>query len=64
MDCLVDKDLAGWLHAKYCGQWISEQMEISDEWCPSGVSVGADAAQHLCFGNVDSGIEGTLSKFT
>ena len=34
----------------------------SDQWCPSGVGPGADIVQQSC--DMDSGIEGTLSKFS
>ncbi|GAB0179781.1 mitochondrial enolase superfamily member 1 [Grus japonensis] len=38
---LVDKDLAGWSHSKcYSQQQLDVQVETSDEWCSSGVSIG------------------------
>jgi len=33
----MDKDLAGWPHPMSCSQQLKVQMEISNEWCPSGV---------------------------
>jgi len=39
MDCSVDEELVAWLRPE--GQRLHVQMEISDKWCPSGVSVGA-----------------------
>ena len=33
MDCLVDKELAGWPHPKSCSQWLIIQVETSNEWC-------------------------------
>ncbi|GAB0205336.1 mitochondrial enolase superfamily member 1 [Grus japonensis] len=62
MDHLVDKELAGWLHSKSCGQQLSVQVENGDKWRSSGVGTGTGTVQHL-FGNVDNGIGCTLSKF-
>lgn len=36
----MGKELAGWLHSESCGQRLHAQVEISDESCPSGVSMG------------------------
>ena len=57
MDHSVDKELAGGSHSKSYGQWLNVQVESSDEGCSSRVSVGTSA------GDMDSGIECTLSKF-
>ena len=38
-----DKELAGWLHAKSCGQWLNAQVETSDKWCSSGVRIETGA---------------------
>ncbi|GAB0209863.1 hypothetical protein GRJ2_003452000 [Grus japonensis] len=57
------KDMAGWSHSKNCGQRLNVQVEISDEWCSSGVSTGTRALFNIFVGNMDSGIECTLSKF-
>lgn len=35
MNCLVDKELAGWMHLVSCGQWFYVQMEAGDKWYPS-----------------------------
>ena len=48
MDHSVDKELAGWSRSKSCGQWLDVQVETSDEWCSSGVSMGTSAVQYLC----------------
>ncbi|XP_075277259.1 glycerol-3-phosphate acyltransferase 3 isoform X1 [Opisthocomus hoazin] len=32
MDHLVDKELAGWLHSKCCGQQLDVQVETNDKW--------------------------------
>ena len=40
MDCLVDEDLARWSHPESSGQQLNVRMEISAEWCPSGVRTG------------------------
>ena len=42
--CLVDEELVGWSHPEGNGQWLDVQMEISDEWCPSGVHTGTSTA--------------------
>ncbi|GAB0178366.1 mitochondrial enolase superfamily member 1 [Grus japonensis] len=43
MDHSVDKELAGWSHSKSCGQRLNVQVENSDEWRSSGVSIGTGA---------------------
>ncbi|GAB0210385.1 hypothetical protein GRJ2_003504300 [Grus japonensis] len=63
MDHSVDKELAGWSRSKSCGQWLNVQVEISDEWCSSGVSTGTRALVSIFVGNTDSGIACALSKF-
>ena len=40
MDFLMDEELAGWSHPDGSGQRLNAQMEINDEWCPSGVHMG------------------------
>ncbi|KAM9587772.1 uncharacterized protein ACIBXB_007066 [Morphnus guianensis] len=37
VDHLVDKELAGWLHSKSCGQRLNVCVETSDKWHASGV---------------------------
>ena len=39
-DCSVDKELLGWLHSEGSGQCLSIWMEISGEWCLSGIHTG------------------------
>ncbi|GAB0209603.1 mitochondrial enolase superfamily member 1 [Grus japonensis] len=58
MDQSVDKELAGWSHSKSCGQRLYVQVETIDEWHSSGVGTGTSTV-----GDMDSGIECTLSKF-
>ncbi|GAB0182274.1 mitochondrial enolase superfamily member 1 [Grus japonensis] len=43
----VDKELAGRLHSKSCGQRLNVQVENSDEWRSSGVGAGTGTVQHL-----------------
>ena len=40
MDKLVGKELAAWSHLKSYGQWRDVQVETSDKWPSSGVSIG------------------------
>ncbi|TRZ10604.1 hypothetical protein HGM15179_016501 [Zosterops borbonicus] len=58
MEHLVDKELAGRLHTKGCGQQLIFYVNTSDQWFSSG----ADTVQHLA-SDMDSGIESNLSKF-
>ena len=62
MNHSVDKELAGWSHSKSCGQWLHVQVQSSDEWRPQGSGLGP-ALFNIFVGNMDSGIECTLSKF-
>jgi len=43
MDHSLDKELARWMHSKSYNQRLNVQVEISDQWCASGVGVGASA---------------------
>jgi len=54
MDHSVDKEFAGQLHSKSCGQWLDVQVETSDEWCSSGVGTGTDT--NIFVSDMDSGI--------
>ena len=40
--CSIGKELAAGSSPKSGGQLLNVRMEISDEWCPPGVTVGAD----------------------
>ena len=53
--------MAGWSHSKTCGQRLNVQVEISDKWLSSGVGTGTST--NIFVGDMDSGIECTLSKF-
>jgi len=43
MDHSLDKKLVRWTQSKTCSQWLDVQVETSDEWCASGVDIGAGA---------------------
>ena len=43
MDHSMDKELAGWLYSKSCGQQPHVQVETSDECRSSGVGIGTSA---------------------
>ncbi|GAB0204762.1 mitochondrial enolase superfamily member 1 [Grus japonensis] len=49
-------------HSKSCSQWLDVQVEISDEWDSQGL-VLRPALSNIFVGDIDSGIECTLSKF-
>ena len=59
MDHSLEKELARWTHSKSCSQWLTVQVETSDEWCASRIGTGAG----IFVGDMDSGTECTLSKF-
>lgn len=40
MDCWMDKELAEWLYPESCSQWLSVQVETSNEWRPSSACSG------------------------
>ena len=62
MDHSLDKELSGWLHSNCCRQWLNVQVDISNQWCSSGVCFGP-AVFHIFVSDMDSGIKCTLSKF-
>ena len=47
-DHSLDKELAGWSYTESCSQQLNVQVEPSDEWCSSGISVGTGVIKHLC----------------
>ena len=57
-------ELRNWLdgYTKSCGQRLSVQVEVSDEWRSQG-SVLGPVLLIIFVGDMDSGIECTLSKF-
>jgi len=60
----LDKELeklAGWLHSESTSQQLNVQVETGDKWLFSGISAGTGV--NIFAGNMDSGIECTLSKF-
>lgn len=40
VDHLVDRELAGLLHSKSCGQGLGVPVETSDQWCLPGIYTG------------------------
>ena len=36
----MDKELVGWSHPEGSDQRLNVQMEIGDNWCPSGARTG------------------------
>ncbi|KAJ7409038.1 rna-directed dna polymerase from mobile element jockey-like [Willisornis vidua] len=57
---LVNKELDGWSVSKCSSQQFSVWVEISEEWCPSGVHTGTSM---IFFKDMGSGIECSLNKF-
>lgn len=49
MDHSLNKDWVGWLYLESCNQWLSIQMQNSDEQGFSGDGTGARAVQYLCW---------------
>ena len=43
VDHSVDMERVARLYPESCGQWLDVWMEISDKWCPSGVSIETSA---------------------
>lgn len=59
MDHSIDTQLAGWLHWNSCDEWLSVQVEASDKWGSSGISIRTG----IFSSNMDTEIECTVSKF-
>lgn len=59
MDHSIDTQLAGWLHWNSCDEWLSVQVEASDKWGSSGISIRTS----IFSSNMDTEIECTVSKF-
>jgi len=45
VDCIVDKELFGWLHPKGSGQWLNVQMENRDSGGPIPRNIQDQAGQ-------------------
>ncbi|TRZ07630.1 hypothetical protein HGM15179_019480, partial [Zosterops borbonicus] len=61
VNCSVDKELVGWSHPEGSGQQLRVPIDISEEWCPSGIFIGTGV--NICINYIDEGIECTCSKF-
>jgi len=66
MDHSLNKELAGWSQSESCGQWLSVQAQTGDKWhsLEIGAGFGGSVFLNIFAGNMDSGIECTLIKFT
>ena len=62
MNYSVDKELVSRSYEECSYQWLTVWVEISDEWCPSGVSNGTSAL-YIFISNINSEIECTISRF-
>ena len=40
----MDKEMTAGLSPESGGQWLNSWMRISDEWCPTGVSIGTNTS--------------------
>ena len=47
MDGLADEELVGCMHPEGRGQWLDVQVEISDKWCCSGVTIVTSTVSYL-----------------
>lgn len=43
----MEKELIAKSYTEGCGQWLDVQMEITEDWCPSGIRTGTSALKYL-----------------
>lgn len=55
MECVLDKELVGWMHSKSCSQWLDVQVETRHS-IPRESVLGLELL-NILVGDVDSGTE-------